>query len=99
MWADASIASDLSKLSPSCSGETTSDRPIAVHGILSHHRLGLMVLTHDISVPVVPAGRFERNKKGCSFPGYSGELSSLQGFMDGKDLPVQEQSYGREVQQ
>lgn len=44
MWADASITSDLEKLSPSCSGETTSDRPIAVHGILSHHRVGLCFL-------------------------------------------------------
>lgn len=99
MWADASIASDLRKLSPSCSGETTSDRTITVHGILRHYGVGLMLLAHDISVPMVPAGRFETNNKGCSFPGYSGELSLLQGIMDGNGLPVQRQSYGREVRQ
>lgn len=70
MWADASTASDLKKLSPSCSGGTTSDRPIMVHGVLSHHRVRLIHLAYGISVPMVPGGRGETSNKGCSFPGH-----------------------------
>lgn len=58
-----------------------------------------MLLAHDISVPIVPAGRFETNNKGFFFPGNSGEHSLLQDIMDGNSLPVQEQSYERDAPQ
>lgn len=36
---DATITSDLKKLTPSYSGETTYDRPVTANGILSHYTL------------------------------------------------------------
>lgn len=36
---DATITSDLKKLTPSYSGETTYDTPVTANGILSHYTL------------------------------------------------------------
>lgn len=45
-----------------------------------------MLLAHDISMPVVSAGRFETNNKRYSFPEGTGEHSLMQDIMDGITL-------------